>query len=322
MLSYKKCKTGDKPPINAVEAGCDDGPSYHARGVVNDLTIPGKVGVKSENDRRLVGACIPYGTKEHRVHSFEVLTVDDPSALTYERYKTGDRPPDNAVQGGFDEGPSYHARGEVKDKLIPGKAGVQGTSDDFYLKGACIPYGSREHRIHDFQVLVMADKIDRVEFHCDRGKLGATNPKVLVFQENSNKSSQPQSVEFSYSETVRNTSTFTHQWGTSISASTKFSCELPTVAKGEISTSLTGSVSLTWGKSETFEKTVSGKHPVIAAPLTKVICEVVAHEAMMEMPYTIYFKSGKRSGGMWKGVSTWDVKTSFKEEKLNPNTMN
>ena len=85
MLSYKKCKTGDKPPINAVEAGFDDGPSYHARGVVNDLTIPGKVGVKSENDRRFVGACIPYGTKEHRVHSFEVLTVDDPSALTYER---------------------------------------------------------------------------------------------------------------------------------------------------------------------------------------------------------------------------------------------
>ena len=32
MLSYVKCKTGDKPPSNAVEAGFDDGPSYHAKG--------------------------------------------------------------------------------------------------------------------------------------------------------------------------------------------------------------------------------------------------------------------------------------------------
>ena len=85
MLSYVKCKTGDEPPSNAVKAGFDDGPSYHARGVVNDLTIPGKARVRSENDHRLVGACIPYGSAEHRVDNFEVLTVDDPSALTYER---------------------------------------------------------------------------------------------------------------------------------------------------------------------------------------------------------------------------------------------
>ena len=88
MLSYVKCKTGDEPPNNAVEGGFDDGPSYHARGVVNNLTVPGKVGVRSENDHRLVGACIPYGSAEHRVHSFEVLTVDDPSALTYLRCVT------------------------------------------------------------------------------------------------------------------------------------------------------------------------------------------------------------------------------------------
>lgn len=237
--------------------------------------------------------------------------------LTY-RCKTGDLPPENAVQGGFDGGPSYHARGEVKGKLIPGKVGVQGTWDEFYLKGACIPYGSREHRINDFQVLVKADKIDRVEFHCDRGKLVATSPKVLATQEISNKSSQPQSMEFSYSETVSNTSTFTHQWGLTISSEKKFSAELPTVAKGEITNKVSGSVSLTWGKSEKIEKTVSGKHPVVAGPFTKVICEVVANEAEMDVPYTIYFKSGKKSGGMWKGVSTWDVKTSLKEEKLNP----
>ena len=85
MLSYVSCKTGDKPPDNAVEGGYDDGPSYHARGVVDELTIPGKVGVESDGNRRFVGACIPYGTEEHRIHSFEVLTVDDPSTLSYVR---------------------------------------------------------------------------------------------------------------------------------------------------------------------------------------------------------------------------------------------
>ncbi|XP_015754265.1 PREDICTED: natterin-4-like [Acropora digitifera] len=320
MLSYVECKTGDKPPSNAVEAGFDDGPSYHARGLVEGLTVPGKVCVRSENDLHLVEACIPYGSAEHLVHSFEVLTVDDPSALTYERCKTGDRPPDNAVQGGFNGGPTYHARGEVGGKIIPGKADVEVARDDFYLKGAYIPYGSSEHRIHDFQVLVMADKIEHVEFHCDRGKLLATNPKVFAVQEVSNNSSQPQSKELSYSETVSSTSSFTHQWGISVSRSAQFSAKLPTVAEGKITTTTTGSVSLTWGETETFEKTVSGKHPVVAAPFTKVICEVVANEATMDVPYTMYFKSGKTSGGRWKGVSTWDVKTSFKEEKLNPSS--
>ena len=85
MLSYKSCKTGDTPPKNAVQGGYDDGPSYHARGEVCGKTIPGKVGVRSENNHRFVGACIPYGSKRHRINSFEVLTVDDPSEVSYAR---------------------------------------------------------------------------------------------------------------------------------------------------------------------------------------------------------------------------------------------
>lgn len=83
MLPYVSCQTGDKLPDNAVEGGYDDGPYYYAKGEVEGLTIPGKVGVKS--DGNLDSACIPYGGKEHRIHSFEVLTVDDPSTLSYVR---------------------------------------------------------------------------------------------------------------------------------------------------------------------------------------------------------------------------------------------
>ena len=183
--------------------------------------------------------------------------------------------------------------------------------------GACIPYGSREHRIHDFEVLVKADTISSIEFHLDRGKLLETTPKVLTRQENSNNSSQAQSMEFSFSETVSNTSTFTHQWGLNVTVGTKFSCSIPCVANGKIAASASASVSLTWGDTKTIQKTYNLKFPLEAGPYTKVICKVVANEARLDVPYTLHFTSGKKSGGMWSGVSTWDVKTSYEQVKLN-----
>ena len=236
------------------------------------------------------------------------------------RCKAGDPLPDNAVQGGYEEGPSYHARGEVKCKLIPGKVGVKGDSSEL-LKRACIPHGSRERHIKNFEVLVKADKISHVEFHLDKGQVLTTTPKILTVQEICNESSHPQSTEFSFSETVSNTSTFTHQWGLAISAGATFGCSLPFIAEGKISAKASASVTLTWGKSETFQKTHSGKYPVKAGPHSKIKCKVEANEAKLDVPYTMYFKSGKTSGGMWSGVSTWDVKTSFKEIKMNQNNI-
>lgn len=86
MLSYVRCRTGDKPPSNAIQGGYHDGPFYHARGLVSGKTIPGVVGVRSEDDHRLDRACIPYGLRNHRISSFEVLTVDDQSKVSYLRY--------------------------------------------------------------------------------------------------------------------------------------------------------------------------------------------------------------------------------------------
>ena len=147
--TYVSCSTGDLPPPNAVQGGWDGGPSYHARGPVDGLTVPGKVGV-SDTGRSFVGACIPYASKENRVHTFEVLTFD--GNTSYVKCKTGDMPPENAVQGGYDGGASYHARGSVDGKTIPGKVGTDKWGK---LKGACIPYGGKEHRIHTFEVLVI-----------------------------------------------------------------------------------------------------------------------------------------------------------------------
>lgn len=232
------------------------------------------------------------------------------------RCQTGDRPPKNAVQGGFDGGPSYHARGEVRGKLIPGKAGVEGTSTDFYLKGACFPYASREYRINNYEVLVEADYITHVDFHLDKGKMLATKPMVLARQENSNRTSRQQTKQFSFSKTTTHTSTFTHQWGSSITQGAKFTCSLPEIFGGEISMGATRSINLTWGESKAIQVQISEKCSVVAEPHTTVMCELLANETSLQVPYTMHFKSEEKSGGMWNGVLTWDVKTTYKEIEL------
>ena len=266
-----------------------------------------------EQERTQTKISLPYAW-------FAIINTTE-TFLIRGRCKTGDPLPDNAVQGGFDDGPLYYARGEVKGKVIPGKVDVQGTSSEFCLNEASIPYGSHERRIKHFEVLVKVDKISHVEFHLDKGKVLTTTPKVLTVQEICNDSSNQQSTEFSFSETVSNTSTFTHQWGLSISVGAEFGCSLPFIAAGKISAEASGSVSLTWGKSKAFQKTYSGNYPVQAGPHTKIACKVEAKEAKLEVPYTMHFKSGKQSGGIWSGVSTWDVKTSFKEIKWNQDEM-
>lgn len=187
-FDYVRCSTGDYPPAHAVEGGYDGGPSYHARGIVNGKMIPGKVGTSGS---RMVGACIPYGNKENRIRDFEVLT--SLCKVNYVHCSTGDHPPINAVQGGYDGGESYHARGTVSNKVIPGKVGVSGGA----LKGACIAYGSKEHRIHHFEVLVIEpDKVVRVDFDVDNGKL-LHSKKVIAKQDLKNGTSDHQSMEFS-----------------------------------------------------------------------------------------------------------------------------
>eukprot|EP00111_Clytia_hemisphaerica_P002027 TCONS_00005733-protein len=144
---FVEAKASDHVPENAVSGGFDGGWSYHARASVKDLLIPGKVGVDSSG--RLVTACIPYGGDEHRVESFQIVTST--TKLNYHEAKKGDKPPLNAIVGGYDGGNSYFAKGIVDDVTIPGKVGIDQNGK---FVGACIPYGGKEHRIDTFWVLL------------------------------------------------------------------------------------------------------------------------------------------------------------------------
>lgn len=104
-----------------------------------------------------------------------------------------------------------------------------------------------------------------------------------------------------------------------VSAGTKFGCSLPFIVDGEICVKASASVSLTLGETKTINETVSGSYPVVPGPNTQVKCEIVANETKLKSAlYYASSKSRKQSGGMWGGVTTWNVETSYKEEKLHP----
>ena len=307
LFQYVRCSTGDQPPKNALEGGFDGGSSYHAKGFVDGKTIPGKAGVDSNGC--LKGACIPYGGREHRVNRFEVLTSE--WNTSYVRCRAGDKPPEKAVIGGHDEGPSYHAKAKIYNgQTIPGKVGVTREKDS-YLKGACVPYGGKEYRINDFEVLVIDDAISHVEFQVDKAKKLATTPKVIAQQENCNNSPETQTSEFSFSETLTNSFTFTHQAGVSISVGTKFKCGLPLVGDAEAEVVISGSYSFTWGESMSRSQTFAAKFPVKAGPRSTVVCKALVTETKLEVPYIVHLKSGNSSSGVWHGTSAWDLKVTY-----------
>ena len=306
-FQYVKCLTGDQPPKNALEGGFDSRPSYHARGFVDGKTIPGKVGL--DINGCLKGACIPYGGRENRIDSFDVLTSE--WNTSYVRCRTGDQPPKKAVIGGHDEGPSYHARAKIPNgKTIPGKVGVTREKDGD-LKGACVPYGGKEYRINDFEVLVIDDTISHVEFQVDKAKMLATTPKVIAQNENRNDSSETQTIEFSFSKTITNSFTFTHQAGVSISVGTKFKCGLPLVGEAEVEVAISGSYSYTWGESMSQSQSFEAKFPVKAGPKSTVICKALVNETKLEVPYIVHLKSGNTSSGVWHGTSSWGLQATY-----------
>ena len=179
------------------------------------------------------------------------------------------------------------------------------------LKGACIPYDCKEHRIDDFEVLVIDDAISYVEFKVDKAKKLATTPKVIAQQKNRNHSSETQTYEFSFRKTVTNRFTFTRQAGVSISIGTKFKCGLPLVDDAEVEVVISGSSSYTWGESMSQSQSFEAKFPVRAGPRSTVICKAQVNETTLEVPYIVHLKSGNTSSGVWHGTSTWGLEATY-----------
>lgn len=311
-INYIRCSKGEQLPAYAIQGGCDDQGRhyYHVKAVVDGKTIPGKVRLSSNH--RLTNAWIPWGGKEHDRDNFEVLTTEWRTSHV-ESWK-GDKPPKNAIEGGYNSGPTYHAKGKADGLEFPGKVEMKSEKNETVLGSAYIPY-HKEHRVDKFQVLVIDDEISAVNFDIDDAKMLSTTPRVLGKQENRNDTSVEQSMEFSFNETITETSTFAHETGVSIAVGTEFNTGIPFVAGGKVSVAVTASESVTYGTSNSLSQRFTASFPVTAAPRTIVVCEAVVHQTELEIPYTITLRSGKKASGIWKGVSAWGLRSSTKEIK-------
>ncbi|KAI9243024.1 hypothetical protein BY458DRAFT_448445, partial [Sporodiniella umbellata] len=161
--------------------------------------------------------------------------------------------------------------------------------------------------------------IDNIDYKIDTGKIIKSNPKAVVQQilDNS-KSSQTQTMKFTYNEKITNTSTFEHTHGFEMSIGTTFKTGIPFIAEGEIKIDASTKHEWKYGEQTSFEKSYQNELPVQCAPFKKIIAKASVTESIINIPYKITWKS-KRMGtkisseGIYKGVSTWNLTNSFEE---------
>ncbi len=167
-----------------------------------------------------------------------------------------------------------------------------------------------------FHATLYQDEVVGLDFDLNLGRLVSTVPKCVAQQTVINRSSREQSMEFSFSELVRETSTFGNEVGGSLTVGTEFETGIPFVAEGKISTTLTASYSHTWGSARADQESFSATFPVRAGPWSRVTCRAMVNTSKMEVPYTVKFKSGRVLRGKWTGVSAWGLHAEFAEKKL------
>lgn len=169
-----------------------------------------------------------------------------------------------------------------------------------------------------------SDDVLSLEYQLDQGKISESASKVIATQYNRNDTSVDQKITFAYTESngtsTDNTSSFSHETGTSITVGTEFKAGVPFISEGKISTEITQSYSHTWGQETTisndFSSSTEATVEVVAKPQMEVKCEFTIQEAKMDVPYVMTLKSGKRSTGIWKGVSCWDFRAEFTETPI------
>lgn len=160
------------------------------------------------------------------------------------------------------------------------------------------------------------DPITRVEFKNDESKTVSTTPKQAEIQTYRNKGSTVQHTTYNVSGYFTNTSEFHHQNGRSIDLGLEFSCGVPTVGEVGGSAMINLYYSHTWGKTRSISKSFSQNFPIEIPPHPYKEVKAVYTETQLEVPYTIHFRSGNHSSGIWKGVSSSGLDVEFNEKSI------
>ncbi|XP_063315846.1 tachylectin-2-like [Pelobates fuscus] len=159
------------------------------------------------------------------------------------------------------------------------------------------------------------------EFLPDSGKIISQGNEVVQSQIYNNKSSVPLKHTFSFSKTITETSTFTHEHGFSIDigAEISFKTGVPFIAEGGVKISVNMSTTHTWTFTETnTTQTSFSSSSDVEVPGGKSIRMVASvTKGQMDVPYRAKIRTmfGYETyiEGIWKGVNHYDLMVTQEE---------
>jgi len=159
-----------------------------------------------------------------------------------------------------------------------------------------------------------------VTYHRLQGLVKAYPPEQVGFQHIDNKdSSVEQSTTFTVSESVTETSSFSHTAGASVTVGTTFSTGIPVVAAGEISVDVSAYYDYSSGREKSETKTLRADYNCVAAPGTSVTCEALLFKYRVTVPYTQTWQHkrlpcGCTSEGVFTEITANEMRLNVDEE--------
>lgn len=137
-------------------------------------------------------------------------------------------------------------------------------------------------------------KIDRVEYEINQTKMLDTLPKVIGRSTQRNDTDVNQTVEFDFSRTVTNTSTFDYKLGFNITVGASGNVGIPFIAEGEVKVEASNSHDFSWGTTKSESVTFSARFPATTPPHHKVIATatVIRHSVYSLFKVSFFWDRG------------------------------
>jgi len=138
---------------------------------------------------------------------------------------------------------------------------------------------------------------------------------------NNEAGSTDQSTSFTVDESITETASYTHTAGVSVSVGTTFSCGIPAIVDGEVSTEVTASYEFEYGTEYSTTKTVSARYNCVAPAGRTVTCTALLLTGRLEVPYTQYWRHKRldcvrESTGVFEEVAATSLRMEIEEENV------
>ncbi|KAM8940484.1 uncharacterized protein RCH25_000529 isoform 1-T1 [Pelodytes ibericus] len=200
--------------------------------------------------------------------------------------------------------------GKIYKGAIPTKS-----NDNFMARAENLGIGYNIFPCLAFTIDKTIQSIVSLEFLPDSGKVLSQGVEVVQSQVYNNKSGTPLKHKFTFSKTLTETSTFTHEHGFTVAMGMEltFKTGVPVIAEGVAKISIDMSTTHTWSFSKTNEtQTTFSSSSDVEVPAGKGIRMVASvSKGEMDVPYRAkiltLFGYTTTIQGMWKGVTHYDL---------------